>query len=346
MIRAFEDCELDLERFQLRRRGQPVKLEPKVYDVLAHLVAHRERVVTKLELLDALWPGEALSESVLPRAIAAARRAVGDTRARARVIETVHGRGYRFVAAVSERSAPAAARALREMPLAAAPVPFLGRERTLERLGALLEGALAGRAALALLAGEPGIGKTRTAEELAARARERGASVALARCFEGEGAPALWPWRLLLRELQAASDPAAFRAALGADADALARIAPELRERGAPEAQAQATEGEQARFRMFDALASFLRRLARSAPLVLVLDDLHWADEASLLALGFVVSELRGARVLLVGTYRDVEVRRAHPLASTLGALAREPSCERIALRGLEPREVAQLVAR
>ena len=112
MIWAFDDCELDTERFQLRRRGSAVKLEPKVFDVLAFLIAQRARVVSKLELLETLWPGEALSESVLPRAIAAARRAVGDTRARAQVIETVHGRGYRFVAAVAPRlGAPAEAAA-------------------------------------------------------------------------------------------------------------------------------------------------------------------------------------------------------------------------------------------
>src|SRR5262247_27622 len=109
MVHHFGDCELDRELYQLRRRGRPIRLEPKVFDVLLHLLEHRERVVTKAELLDALWPGEALSESVLPRAIAAARRAVGDTRAKARVIETVHGRGYRFVAAVEERKSGALA---------------------------------------------------------------------------------------------------------------------------------------------------------------------------------------------------------------------------------------------
>src|SRR5262247_3134380 len=105
MVHHFGDCELDRELYQLRRRGRLVKLEPKVFDVLVHLLEHRDRVVTKAELLDALWPGEALSESVLPRAVAAARRAVGDTRSKARVIETVHGRGYRFVADLRERAA-------------------------------------------------------------------------------------------------------------------------------------------------------------------------------------------------------------------------------------------------
>jgi DNA-binding winged helix-turn-helix (wHTH) protein/tetratricopeptide (TPR) repeat protein len=333
VIVAFADCELDRELYQLRRRGRVVKLEPKVFDVLAHLIEHRERVVTKSELLDALWPGEALSESVLPRAIAAARRAVGDTRAKARVIETVHGRGYRFVAKLREAATGAAP----DAPEAPAGV-FVGRARTLAQLGRALEAALAGRGGLVLLAGEPGIGKTRTAEELVRIARERGARVLIGRCFEGEGAPAFWPWVQVLRELAATADPALLR---GESAAELAQLVPELRGRAAP---AAGPAGEQTRFRLFDALTALLRRRAQQGPLVLVLDDLHWADEASLLALQFLAPELSSAALLVVATYRDVEVRRDHPLSRLLGALARVPSCERIALRGLEPPEVAELV--
>jgi DNA-binding winged helix-turn-helix (wHTH) protein len=337
---VFADCELDRELYQLRRRGRVVKLEPKVFDVLVHLLEHRDRVVTKAELLDALWPGEALSESVLPRAIAAARRAVGDTRAKARVIETVHGRGYRFVAEIDG----AAAESGPSTQPAAPPSVFVGRARTLERLERALDAALAGRGGLVLLAGEPGIGKTRTAEEIARVARERGAEVAVGRCFEGEGAPAFWPWLQLLRELLAASDLERLRVALGADAAELAQLVPELRSRLPGLPPPAGLEGEQARFRLFDALTAFLRRRAQQGPLVLVLDDLHWADEASLLGLEFLAPELRSAALLVVATFRDVEVRRDHPLSKLLGALARVPACERIALRGLEPAEVAALV--
>ena len=256
MILAFGDCEIDRELYQLRRRGRVVKLEPKVFDVLAHLAEHRDRVVTKQELLDVLWPAEALSESVLPRAIAAARRAVGDTRAKARVIETVHGRGYRFVAEVKTGGTPAAP--------PAEPAPsalFVGRERTLARLERALDAALAGRGGLVLLAGEPGIGKTRTAEELARKANERGAQVLLGRCFEGEGAPVFWPWVQVLRGLAAATDPARLRMALGSDAATLAQLVPEL---GSVRSDAiAAAAGEQARFRLFDALAAALRRRER-----------------------------------------------------------------------------------
>jgi DNA-binding winged helix-turn-helix (wHTH) protein/tetratricopeptide (TPR) repeat protein len=338
MVFAFADCELDRELYQLRRRGRVVKLEPKVFDVLVHLVENRERVVTKHELLRALWPGEALSESVLPRAITAARRAVGDTRRKARVIETVHGRGYRFVAELRQPGDTAP-------PAAAQPTPvFVGRERTLARLEVTLESALAGRGGLVLLAGEPGIGKTRTAEEIARRARQRGATVQVGRCFEGEGAPAFWPWVQVLRGLVASAEVSSLRAALGRDAAELSQLAPELRASLPEVPAAAALEGEQARFRLFDALCGFLTRRAQQGPLLLMLDDLHWADEASLLALEFLAPDLPAAALLVVATYRDVEVRRDHPLSKLLGALARVPACERIALRGLAPAEVSVLV--
>src|SRR5215510_13346159 len=103
MIHLFGDCELDEARFELRRRGELVKIEPKTFDVLAYLIRSPDRVVSKDELLDALWPGQTVSESVLPKCVAAARRAVGDTPARCSVIQTVHGRGYRFIAPLKTR---------------------------------------------------------------------------------------------------------------------------------------------------------------------------------------------------------------------------------------------------
>jgi DNA-binding winged helix-turn-helix (wHTH) protein/RecA/RadA recombinase len=328
VVHAFEDCELDAGAFLLRRSGAELKLEPKVFDVLAYLLKHRERVVTKSELLDALWPGEALSESVLPRAIAAARRAVGDTRERARVIETVHGRGYRFVAKVIERATASPARSVAVSPAPDRGERFVGRAELIARLDEAVGAACGGRGRVLLIAGEPGIGKTRVCEEVARSANARGLSVATGRCLESEGAPPLWPWRQLLRTLLA--DPRALAL------DAASELAPSA---GAPE-QAD----EHARFRWLDALARFVRALAAEQPLLLVLEDLHWADDASLLALRFLASEIGEARALLLATYRDVDVRRSHPLARTLGALARERSCERVQLRGLDAAAVSALV--
>ena len=100
MIHAFGDFELDDGLFELRREGRVVKLPPKTFDLLLYLVRHRDRVVSKSELLDRLWSGEHVTEAVLPTNVSAARAALGDSRERPGMIQTVHGRGYRFVAAV------------------------------------------------------------------------------------------------------------------------------------------------------------------------------------------------------------------------------------------------------
>ena len=125
----------------------------------------------------------------------------------------------------------------------------------------------------------------------------------------------------------------------------IAEIVPEVRERlpdvGSP---AVVEDPRQARFRLFDSIAGFLRQAGRSQPLVLILEDLHWADTDSLGLLEFVARELAGARVLVLGNYRDVEVTRQHPLSRTLAELTREHLAKRIVLDGLSEQEVARFV--
>jgi class 3 adenylate cyclase/tetratricopeptide (TPR) repeat protein len=222
---------------------------------------------------------------------------------------------------------------------------FVGREAELDRLDAALEGALAGQGRLVLVAGEPGIGKTRIAEQLVARARARAARGVWGRCFEGEGAPAYWPWIQLLRAYAATRPATALRAELGAGATEVAQLLPEVAEAIPDLEPPLSLDPETARFRLFDAVASFLRRAARETGLVVVLDDLHWADRSSLLLLEFVARELAEPRLLLVGTYRDVEVSRHHPLSDTLAELIRQPVTSRLVLRGLSEAEVARCIA-
>lgn len=119
MLYAFEEWELDVERYELRRAGQPIKLEPQVFSVLAYLVQHRDRVLSKQELLSHLWPGQYIGDSALERCIMAARKAVGDSGGKQRVIKTFHRRGYRFVVPVTEHVPPAAP----EAPMALASPP-------------------------------------------------------------------------------------------------------------------------------------------------------------------------------------------------------------------------------
>ena len=201
---------------------------------------------------------------------------------------------------------------------------FVGREREIEQLREAADGALAGNGGLLLLVGEPGIGKTRTSEELATYAQVSGARVYWGRCREDEGAPAYWPWVQAIRGYVRDADPVAMAWQMGAGAAEIAQLVPEVAERLDIE-PAGPSDSEEARFRLFDSVASFLVAAARDRPMVLFLDDLHWADEPSLLLLKHVAGEIGSSGLLIVGTYRDVELGRHHPLARVLGELGGDP---------------------
>ncbi len=221
---------------------------------------------------------------------------------------------------------------------------FVGRDAELDQMRGVLEDALAGQGRLLLLSGDPGIGKTRTAEQLATYARVRGARVYWGRCQESEGQPPYWPWSEALRSYVLDADPVGLRWELGSRAADVAQIVPEVAERLGDLGEPPDMETEQARFRLFDSFATFLGGASSARPLVIVLDDLHWADEPSLLLLRFVARRLAGTGLLLIGTYRDVELGRHHPLADTLGDLAGVEGALRVALRGLDPEGIADYI--
>ncbi|MFC4051120.1 BTAD domain-containing putative transcriptional regulator [Actinomadura syzygii] len=208
---------------------------------------------------------------------------------------------------------------------------FVGRAAELARLGAAARDAAAGRGGLVLVGGDAGMGKTALAERFARSLAGRGWTCAWGRAPETGGAPAAWPWAELLRELSAAAPP---------PADLAGRLAPLLDDavRAAADPEADVSTG---RFRLHLAVGDYLAGLADGAPLLLVLDDLHWADEETLALLARLAGRLRDRPVLLVTTFRQTEV--GDGLAAALAALARhEPA--RIDLRGLSAPEVAALV--
>jgi hypothetical protein len=222
---------------------------------------------------------------------------------------------------------------------------FVGRRQELSGLKAALEGALSGEGRMVTLVGEPGIGKTRTALELATYARLRGAQVLWGRCYESEGAPPYWPWVQAIRSYVRERDPEQLRSELGAGAAEIGDVVPDVRQRLPDLAAAETVEDpQQARFRLFDSLTAFLKTAGATKPLVLVLDDDHWADEGSLRLLEFVAHELAGTRLLLIGTYRDVDLSRRHPLSQSLAELTRERLFERVVLRGLSREDVGRFI--
>ena len=221
---------------------------------------------------------------------------------------------------------------------------FVGREREMAELMAFLDSSMAGQGRLVMLAGEPGIGKTRTATELASKAQERGAQVYWGWCYEGEGAPPYWPWIQSIRSYVRTATAARLESEMGSNAATIATLLPEVHEKLPGLMTPPELEPEQARFRLFDSIAAFLKSASATTPLVIVLEDLHWADRSSLMLCEFISREISDARVMLLGTYRNVEVDRNHPLSQTLGALIREPNFGRVQLGGLGPSEVGSFV--
>ena len=213
--------------------------------------------------------------------------------------------------------------------------PFLGRETEVAALSGGLDATDAGRGGLVLIGGEPGIGKSRLADEVAGQARDRGFLVLWGRAWEDAGAPAYWPWIQILRSYLRQADPDLARSRLGAGAADIAHILPEVRELYPELPPPQAVESDAARFQLFDSTATFLRSAADARPMLVVLDDLQAADTSSLRLLGFIASQLADMRLLVLGTYRDSELTPTHPLTDAIADLAREPTTSTLTIRGL-----------
>jgi DNA-binding CsgD family transcriptional regulator/tetratricopeptide (TPR) repeat protein len=229
--------------------------------------------------------------------------------------------------------------------MAAAAEVFVGRRHEIEALCTALDAVCAGAGRLVLLAGEPGIGKTRTAEELTAHAIANDARIVWGRCHEEAGAPPYWPWVQILRAASLTRDAGELRHDLDAGAGDIADIVPEIRLR-LPDLDPPAalSDPSETRFRLFRSIARFLINASRRQSLVLVLDDLHWADIPSLRLLEFVAQEMADSRLLVVGTYRETELSRQHRLSDTLGALTRVKHTIRLHLAGLSADDVRRFV--
>src|SRR5712692_3319912 len=224
---------------------------------------------------------------------------------------------------------------------------FIGRQAQMTALQAKLDDAQQRRGSAVMLSGEPGIGKTRLAREFAVGAEVRGAAVLMGGCYEGDWQPAYNPWREAVGGYLRNIGPDALAVQVDATALPVVRLVPELESKLGLEPPPLTLGASEERFRLYEATTQFFLALARSQPTVLVLDDLHWADRESLHLLGYLARFLSGARLLVIGTYRDTELNLdpGHPLAELLLALRRDIDFAEIPLRGLTNAEVAEYVA-
>ena len=219
-----------------------------------------------------------------------------------------------------------------------------GRDEEYEQVERAWKEASTGSRRAVLVAGEPGIGKTRLAAELGRAVDLDGGFVLLGRCDDGLGVP-YQPFVEALAHVVAHAADDQLPALLGASAGELCRLVPELAQR-MPGIAPTPSDPETERYLLFEAIAGWLEAQSQIAPTLLVLDDLHWAAEPTLHMLRHVMASERTLNLLVIGTYRDTEVDRTHPLGALLAHLRRTEGVDRIALRGLDGDGVADLVVR
>jgi len=338
----FDVFELDVGLYRLSRAGEPVAIAPKPFDLLLYLIQNDQRTIPKVELIREVWQAEAVSDSSIPTCITAVRRALGDDPDNPRFIQTVRGRGYRFIGdTVSAHEPPNNSD---RHPIAnSSSKSFVGRRSEMASLSAGLSQSLGGDPQTFLLMGEAGMGKTRIIEEFAHRATAQGASVLVGRCREEEGAPAFWPWIQILRtHIESGSQETL--SSLEPYAAVISQMLPEFHKLFPTVAPLPDVDAEQARFRLLDAITRFLQASAKQKPLALMIDDLHRADTSSLLLLEFLVRELRDSPVFILGAYRDLDILGDTAREQCLTRVARTAASRSIQLNGISRRAVGELV--
>jgi predicted ATPase/DNA-binding winged helix-turn-helix (wHTH) protein len=338
---AFGPFRLDPRNARLTEGPRELELPPKAFAVLCHLAARPGELVTKDELLDAVWGRRFVSESVLKTAISTIRTVLGDDPRVPRYVETVSRRGYRFVAVLADvvSAVPAPPVAPAELP----PVPGLaplageaalvGREDALARLDELLSAALAGTRQTVVVGGEAGIGKSALLRRLAARAHAAGAWVAIGQCIEqvGGGEPYL-PVLDALADLSRGPAGAPWAAALRQVAPTWLAQLPWLVPPG-DEASLRHELAGAVQDRMLREFGALLDAVTPARPLVVLIEDLHWSDHATVNLLGYLARRRGPARVMLVASYRPIDAAlNEHPMQALRQELRLHKLCIELSL--------------
>src|SRR5262245_46771427 len=357
----FAPFRLDLRNQCLWRDGRVITLTPKAYAVLMCLVERHSQLVTKEELLNAVWPETYVTDAALKVCIGELRKALGDDARQPRFIETAHRRGYRFIGPITKardeerQSAPpittsATTSGRFSVPLRlriSPPRDLVGREANLAQLSGWLERAMEGERQVVFITGEAGIGKTTLVESfLLSAARDPQVWIAHGQCLEQYGVGEAY-----LPVLEAVSrlcqEPGRERLI-----ELLRRRAPTwLRQMPwlVSAADQEAFERESAgatRERMLREMAETIEALTVKTPLVMALEDLHWSDYSTLDLISYLARRREPARLLLIGAYRQADViSSGHPLKGVQQELKMSRRCAELALEFLSEAAVGEYLA-
>lgn len=332
---------LDVRAGLLYRGAQPLPLRPKTWAVLLHLARRPGALVSRDELLDAVWPNVAVTPDTLTKSIGELRQILGDDPSAPRFIATVHRRGFRFIAASEPAATP-------WRPAEARRRPFVGRDAELHRLRQLYGAAAGGARQVVFITGPAGVGKTSLCQSFLDELAAGGAAapwVGRAGCIEQHGLREPYMPVLSAIERLARRDDGERLIAL------LRRIAPTWLAQmpwllGDEEETLRATLQAARPERMLREFAALIETLAREVPLLLVLEDLHWSDPATVDLLLKVASRDERARLMIVGTFRPADLVVAdHVLAQAVRTMRMHRECQEIPLHELSRSDVDHYLA-
>jgi len=331
-----------LWREEASGKSEPVGLAPKTFDVLRYLAESGGRLVRHDELLDALWQDGDVQPEVLKGHILAIRTALGDDAQHPQFIETHRGRGYRFIADTGNGALPGST-----PPNQGGMAPFVGRETEIEALRTAFEAAWSGRPGMVFVSGEPGMGKTALIERFVNQiVNGSPVRVAVGRSIEshGTGEPYFPVFEALSNLIKNDIQDGGINALLG-NAPSWALQLPGLMsaERWAA---LQRQIGDVPRDRLVGEFCDFVEALTADRPMLLVLEDLHWADFSTIDLLKSVASRKSRAKLLVVGTYRkEIASYRKHPVGELVQNLLPYDMCSELCLPPLSNGEVGTLMA-
>jgi predicted ATPase/DNA-binding winged helix-turn-helix (wHTH) protein len=337
--------ECDPERHEVIIHGHKADLGLSVqeFTLLDALCARYGRLCTRDELGAAMWGAGNFEYNMLHRLVNRTRMKLPAELGTP--VTSVAGLGYKIEVAENPTRGDAAFVELPSPEAAPSWSQFVGRQTELGRMRHALEKTLAGGFGVAMLVGEAGVGKTRLATEFIASISVMQLNVLEGRCSEGDGGLAYRPFIEAFRRHFRSLTTEELREQTSFDPAMLTMLVADIGERLDDVSYRVDGDAEAQRLRLFEAVTQFLRKAAARTPLLLFLDDLHWADNASLLLLQYVVRAIGQAPLLIVGAYRDDEVEDVHPLGETLALLRRGENYERLSLRGLEQDDVFGMLA-